>query len=140
MALSLEDRQQIADLVSRYNMTNDAVQAEEWAATFTEDGTMVVNGMEMATGRAALIAHLAKRNAPGAPKLRLRHWTTNLVIEGDGAKATLAAYVMAFRIEDGLGPPYVMGEYKDDLVKSNGNWKFKIRRMTVVAGTSTASR
>jgi len=138
MNISLDDRQQIMDLVSRYNMANDHVEPGAWAETFADDGVLIVNGQEIARGKSALIAHLSKRSGAGTPKLR--HWTTNLLIAGDGSSARLRAYVMAFRIEDSLGPPYIMGEYDDTLLKIEGSWKFKIRHMTVVAGTSTTGR
>lgn len=136
--LSLQDRQEIADLVSRYNWAIDHFDAQAWAATFTEDGALVANGQDRARGRSALIDYVAKRREAGKPKLR--HWVTNLIAEGDGDTARLSAYVMAFRLDDGLGAPYVMGEYSDELARVDGKWLFRTRRMIVVAGASATGR
>lgn len=138
MALTLADRMAIHDLVADYNWAIDHVEAEAWAATFTEDGALVANGVERARGRAALVAYLAERRAAGKPQLR--HWVTNLRVSGEGTQARLQAYVMAFRIDEGLGAPYVMGEYDDDVVHTGGRWLFRARRLTVVAGASATGR
>jgi hypothetical protein len=134
MTLSVQDRQEIADLVSSYNHAIDHLESEAWAATFTADGALIVGGETRAQGCAALIAYVAERRAAGTPKTR--HWTSNILIAGDNATATLRAYVMAFKIDDGLGPPYVLGEYNDDLVKIDGSWKFVRRHMTIVVGAT----
>ena len=62
-----------------------------------------------------------------------------MLVEGSGKTARMRAYVMAFNITERLEAPYVMGEYDDELVKEDGGWKFKLRRLEVVAGRSTTS-
>lgn len=138
MALTLADRQEIADLLAAYNWAIDHFEAEAWAATFTPDGALIANGGERARGAAALTAYVAQRRETGTPQIR--HWATNIVAQGDGATAKVRAYVMAFRVDAPLGAPYVMGEYEDDLVKLDGAWKFLTRRMTVVGGASATGR
>ena len=134
MALTVEDRLDLADLVSRYNHAIDHWDAEGWAATFTPDGALIANGQVRAQGTEVLTEYVAVRRRNQKP--RLRHWTTNLLIEGEGDRATLRLYVAAFDIADGLEAPYVMGEYQDDAVRIDGKWLFETRRMTVIAGKS----
>jgi hypothetical protein len=138
MGLSVEDRVAIMELVSRYNFSIDHFEAEAWADTFAEDGMLIAGGTERAKGRANLIEYVAKRRHAGEP--RLRHWVSNFLIDGDAAKAKLKLYVMAFNIAKGLEAPYVMGEYDDDLEKIGSAWKFKVRRMNVVAGASSTGK
>lgn len=137
LAPSLQDRQDIADLVAQYNYAIDHHEPEAWAATFTAEGTLMVDGEPRARGRAALIEYVARRRATGTPKLR--HWVNNTLVTGDGSTASLRAYVMAFKIDEGLGPPYVLGEYDDDLVRIDGAWRFSVRRLTIMAGGTATS-
>ncbi|MDB5703879.1 MAG: hypothetical protein JWN66_995 [Sphingomonas bacterium] len=138
MVLPLEDRIALHELIATYNHAVDHHEAEAYAATFTPDGALVANGEERARGTVALTEYIAKRRRTGEP--RLRHWVNNILIDGEGDRARLKAYVMAFNIGPGLEAPYVMGEYEDDAVKIDGAWRFETRRMTVVAGGSLTGR
>jgi hypothetical protein len=133
----MEDRQMITDLVSEYNLLIDHLEAEPWARTFTHDGSLIVNGVERAQGTEALIRYVTKRSEMGVPALR--HWVNNLLVTGNRNAARLRGYVMAFKVDGELGAPHVMGEYEDDLLKVGNVWKFRIRRMTVVAGRTLSS-
>ena len=132
MPHSTEDKIAINELVSRYNMAMDHLQAAEWAATFTDDGELVIDGKPIAQGKAALTA-MVETAAKGV--YRGRHWVCNSIIEGEGDTARLRMYVLSIAINDGI-VPRVMGEYDDTLVRQNGQWKFKTRRITFCAGKS----
>ena len=132
MPHSAEDKLAINELVSRYNMAMDHVQAADWAATFTEDGELIIDGKSIAKGRAALTA-MVENAAKGT--YRGRHWVCNSIIDGEGDTARLRMYVLSMGIIDGI-TPRVMGEYDDVLVKVNGQWKFKTRNITFCAGKS----
>ena len=132
MPHSVEDKLAINELVAKYNMAMDHVQAAEWADTFTDDGDLVIDGKSIAKGRAALTA-MVEGAAKGV--YRGRHWVCNSIIDGEGNTARLRMYVLSFAINDGI-VPRVMGEYDDTLVKANGQWKFKTRNITFCAGKS----
>lgn len=138
MTIALEDRILIQELISSYNQSIDHFDSKAWAALFTQDGALQVGQITIAKGHVDLMAYLEKRRLAGGP--RLRHWVTNVLIEGSGKSVRMRAYVMAFNISERLEAPYVMGEYDDELVKEDSGWKFKLRRLEVVAGLSTTSR
>jgi hypothetical protein len=132
MPHSTADKIAINELVARYNMAMDHVQAADWAATFTEDGELVIDGKTIAKGRAALIA-MVENAARGT--YRGRHWVCNSIIDGEGDTARLRMYVLSFGINEGI-VPRVMGEYDDTLVRVSGQWKFRTRNISFVAGKS----
>ena len=132
MPLTAADKLEIMELGSRYNHAIDHRRAEEWADVFTADGKFESYGELRAQGREQLVAYIDKAAAAGH---KSRHWTSNAIIEGDGDTARLKLYVMAIDISEGIRP-YIMGEYDDTLVKVNGLWKFKVRRVTLCAGKS----
>ncbi len=132
MPHSAEDKLAINELVARYNMAMDQLQAADWAGTFTEDGELVIDGKSVAKGRAALTA-MVENAAKG--EYRGRHWVCNSIVDGEGNTARLRMYVLSFAINDGI-TPRVMGEYDDALVKNGGQWKFQTRRITFSAGKS----
>lgn len=130
MALSTQDKLEIMELAARYAFTIDRRMAEEWADCFTDDGLMISGNGNRVEGRAAFLEHMRKARESGK---KVRHWGCNHIIEGDGDTARLQMYLMAVDISDGI-KPYVMGEYDDTVVKVNGRWKFKVRRITFAAG------
>lgn len=136
--LSTQDRLDIAELLARYNLAVDAFEAEAWAALFTRDGALVANGHERARGREALTRYVAARREAGTP--RIRHVLTNVVVDPAGDGARVRAYVLAYRIDDWTGTPYLIGQYDDEVAVEDGAWRFRTRNMTVVAGKSATGR
>lgn len=130
MALDTADELEIMELVARYNYAIDHRRAEEWADVFTTDGELWADGERRAGGRAGLIEHIHKAARTGQ---KIRHWPCNPLIEGDGLTARLRMYVLAWDITEGIRPK-ILAEYDDDLVKTDGRWKFKVRRVSAAAG------
>lgn len=122
MALSVEDRLDILELVARYNHAIDSGNGKAWADTFTEDGVFET-ARGKTEGRDALQKFVEgmAANMPG-----IRHWNNNHVIEGDGDKATHTCYLMLLRPE---ADPAFTSRYEDSLVKVNGQWKFAHRNV-----------
>jgi hypothetical protein len=128
--LTTQDRLEIMELAARYAYTIDRRMGEEWADCFTEDGEMISGNGNRVAGRAAFIEHMRKARESGK---QVRHWGCNHIIEGDGQTARLRMYLMAVDIGNGIAP-YVMGNYDDVLIKINGKWKFRTRRIHFAAG------
>ena len=128
MTLSMEDQLAIRQLVARYNHAIDSGDARAYADTFTDDGVLDAGDLVL-SGRDALYAFADSFSVTvWAP----RHIASNLVIEGDGERAELRAYVQLYGL-DGVPPRQEVrasGIYTDTLVKEGGSWRF-VRRIFV---------
>ena len=131
MPLSTADELEILELAARYNHAIDHREGEAWADVFTDDGQLITDGTVRAAGREGLLGHIRRAQASGQ---KVRHWICNPLIDGDGDSARLRMYVLAYVFTDGNITPTIMGEYDDDLVRENGRWKFRTRRVTACGG------
>ncbi|HJQ85048.1 MAG TPA: nuclear transport factor 2 family protein [Candidatus Binatia bacterium] len=123
--LSADDRVAIAEIMGRYCHALDLGRWEEFPHLFTDDcrldfGTL----MGVFEGRDGVARFVETMRALG---LFMRHYTTNLVVRGDGERARAESYVLAV-----TGPPgsssQTTGRYEDELVKVDGRWRIRIRR------------
>jgi uncharacterized protein (TIGR02246 family) len=128
MGLSTDDIVTIQGLAARYNHAVDSGDSEAFSAVFTEDGVLSAGELQV-KGRDAL-GDFAKGFAGSVREPR--HIAHNIVIEGDGDKATLKAYIQMFIMSGEPGQQVVAtsGKYNDTLVKENGSWKFTERVFT----------
>ncbi|MCZ7576935.1 MAG: nuclear transport factor 2 family protein [Dehalococcoidia bacterium] len=88
--------------------------------------------------------HVASRNVSGSaelegfaawysPLMKARHWTNNLLLEGDDKTAEGSCYLILFRLTPGETPPagiYATGIYQDTLRKDGAGWSFTSRNAT----------
>ena len=130
--LTPKDEFEIRDLYSRYNAYVDTGAYESWAACFTEDGQFLP---AVATGGRAAIAALGKTRFETRPSQAWRepqHWNSNLILSGDANAATALCYIMRLvKMKDsGESVANVLGMYEDTLVKVDGRWLFKARKVT----------
>ncbi|MEO8540141.1 MAG: nuclear transport factor 2 family protein [bacterium] len=129
MALSVEDQLSIQQLYAKYNHAIDFGKAAEWAATFTPDGVF-----NSGNGTFAGTEQLTGFCSGFATQLKARHWTNNLILEGDGARATGCCYLALYRLTPGQQPPagvLITGIYNDELAKGpDGAWRFTSRAVT----------
>ena len=136
MSLSVADKIEIQELVARYNRAIDSGDIEGWVDTFLPDG--VFEGLVVPTfrGHDELRAFAtAFWTEPEYAEWRgAQHWTTNMIIEGDGEGATLFAYHIMFTPNGAGGDPALMCAYDDELVKVDGRWLFKRRRVVEFPG------
>jgi uncharacterized protein (TIGR02246 family) len=128
MGLSTDDIVRIQGLAARYNHAVDSGDSEGFTAVFTEDGVLSAGELQV-KGHDAL-GDFAKRFAGSVREPR--HIAHNIVIEGDGDKATLKAYIQMFILSGEPGQQVVAtsGKYNDTLIKENGSWKFTERVFT----------
>ncbi len=129
MSLSVEDQLAIQQLYAKYNHAIDSGNGADWAATFAADGQFH-SGSGSFTGS----EQLAEFATGFGQRLKARHWTNNLVIDGDGAKATGSCYLALFRLTPGEKPPaniLTTAIYNDELAKGpDGGWRFTKRTVT----------
>lgn len=121
MTTLAEDRDEILQLLYRYNHAIDSGQAEAWADTFTPDGSLDA-GRGVLSGRDELVAFA--KGVSGS-----RHVVTNPVVEVSGDTAHVRAYLFLLR----GGAIATVGIYDDQLVRADGGWRFAKRVFTADA-------
>ncbi|GAA1518691.1 nuclear transport factor 2 family protein [Nocardioides humi] len=122
-------------LMAEYGWRFDHGLSVEVAELFTEDGAWRSNTIE-AVGQAQLRAFFARRAA--MTERLTRHVVTNIsidVLAADHARArSYAVEIRDDRGADGLGVdtrPGVVGDYLDELVRVDGRWLFRERRVVI---------
>ncbi|AWF80412.1 hypothetical protein BTJ40_06080 [Microbulbifer sp. A4B17] len=118
-----KDRFAISDLLARYTLTVDNHDSHGWASLFTPNGRFI-NGNRMIKGRDKL-----ERYATIHSKLGSRHITCSPLhhISEDGQSASgKASTVVILATRSGYRVAFA-AEYKDKLVKIDGNWLFESR-------------
>lgn len=133
-----DDRAEIENLSNRYMVAVDAGDIETVMSTWAEDGVLEwVYGVEH--GKAAI--RKAMSGFGGARRVeipegatsrpRTRHQIINHVIDVDGDKAKTIAYWFALTNNTPQKDVQLLyfGHYEDDLVRVNGKWLFKHRRV-----------
>jgi ketosteroid isomerase-like protein len=135
MALTAVERAAIGweceRLIHLYSMLNDAGDFQAMADMFVEDGVFArpSQGDVLIRGRDAILAAYASR-----PARFTRHMITTVVVtveDADNAAAHSYLSLHAGQPGDGLPrpaePAYLIGDFKDRLVRVRGEWKFKER-------------
>lgn len=124
--LSSEDHLAVLNHVARYNHAIDLGTPEEWADCFTDDAEFDAEPVVHCHGRADLLAFA---EATLTDKRLGRHWNSNVVVDGDGDRATTRVYLLMVR-SGKAGEVGSTGVYADRLVKRNGQWRFAYRKLT----------
>lgn len=119
---SLEDQLAIRTLTAQYNRAFDRGEADAWVACFTEDGEFELDGRVVARGAEELGA-FARRMIP---RLRVRHCTTDAIIEVDGDRAAQDTYLILVDVRDG-SRFLTSGVYQDVAVRRPEGWRFARR-------------
>lgn len=127
--LTNEDRLAILDTLNRYCHALDRGRWEELAALFTAD---CVLDLSQVLGRYEGHAGLRQFGEMlDSVRLFMRHLVTNVVIEGDRARAHASSYVLAITGPSGGTPRQTTGLYEDELVNDSGHWLLHHRRLTL---------
>jgi uncharacterized protein (TIGR02246 family) len=131
----LVDRTQVRELTARYNRAFDDGDPEAFAATFTEDGVMEIDGGPTTTGRAAL-AEMVRRTPYG-----IVHVTVDAIVEVDGDRAVQDVTLLVVARPSADTPPEKRksrlqrtGRYHDLLVRTADGWRFERRTATLDGG------
>jgi ketosteroid isomerase-like protein len=136
MTLSSIERAAIAweceRLIHLYAMLNDAGDFEAMAEMFTDDGLFARPSQAdvLIRGKAAILAAYSSR-----PPRFTRHLITSVVVTVEDADNACAhSYLTLHTGQAGEGlprpaePAYLIGDFKDRLVRSKDVWKFSDRR------------
>lgn len=152
----VEDLQAIEHLmVGLYPKALDSRDWKAYAALFTEDGELI-QGTSVVKGPAAIeerFSNPPQRPAPAAaqpsggaasadaaprPRNITKHVVTNLDIRLDGDRATATGYWQTISTRPTGTVVAGAGHYVDELVKVNGQWKFKKREIVNPARPANA--
>ena len=123
------EKDAIAELIARYNFAIDHNDFQGWADCFAPDG--IFDGM---IGRYAAHAELDRFindvKSLTATTPNLRHYVTNVLTEVNGNEARSRCFLLMTSTTKDAGTKIaIAGEYEDDLVKLNGRWLFKRRKV-----------
>lgn len=122
-AWELAVREQVRDLVARYNQYGDSGRYDELLGLFARDAVLQTDD-ELVTGVEALREFFLAVSGP-APTY-VRHFTATLQVDVDSATAARARSYYQVLTADGLDH---WGRYADDLAALGGRWVFTRRRV-----------
>ena len=136
---SYEDRVAVEDVMARYVWAVDSLDAAGYVAVFTDDAVIDSNGSisrghgqirQIVTG---LIQRRDDNKAKGLPAANLYHVISSVRITfpKPGEALHQSYWQTVRRDRDGRMIAAAMGRSEDRLVKRNGNWLIRWRKLTV---------
>lgn len=132
MVLSVEDRLLLHELYARYNLAFDDGDADTWAALFTDDGVFATS--RVISGREGLLqlALERSRTRDEQPVEHVQHWNNNILLERDGEIVRGRCYLIRVARDRATGELSVitLGQYRDEIVQVDGQWRFARRTAT----------
>jgi uncharacterized protein (TIGR02246 family) len=114
----------IQELCSRYCQTIDAQDSTGWAQCFAPDGAFEFDG-HIVRGYEALREYADTHTRV----MRARHMTLNHLYQVHGDRATGRATTVVSIATPGGYRIMGQGAYEDDLIKVNGKWRIRHRRV-----------
>jgi hypothetical protein len=126
MALTTEDRLDIAELFARYSRYVDRNQADDWLALFLPEGSfeivgvMKLDGTEQLAGMPAMLA----QQSGG----RWRHQITDLITEAGPDENSAIAVATGLITDWNRGTLVGSADYRAGLRRVNGNWRIATLR------------
>ncbi len=122
MYLRPEDKVLILEANARYNHAFDTLDVVEWLETWTDYATLVSPEAKI-EGKTAMREWFAAQTHEG-----LRHFSFNIVSDGDTETATATCDFLVLDIRD--VPRIVLtGSYQDHLTRIGESWRFATRKM-----------
>ena len=124
--LTADDRLDIIETIATYSRCIDEPRWDDLPGLFAPDGAIDCGPLGQYQGSEGLARFVATLKSIGQ---MMRHYTTNITIQGDGERARAQVYVLALV---GPGPGKLTpttGFYEDELVKQNGRWLFQSRKV-----------
>jgi hypothetical protein len=134
-----DDRVAVEDVMARYVWAVDSLDADGYVAVFTEDAIIDSNG-SISKGRAeirkivtGLIQRRDDNKAKGLPPSNLYHVISSprITFPKSGEALHQSYWQTVRRDKDGRMIAAAMGRSEDHLVKRNGQWLIRFRKLTV---------
>jgi hypothetical protein len=125
---------EIRTLTARSGIAFDAGDGPGYAATYTVDGEMWLDGERLCLGSVELAGLAAKPRG-------FVHVTADPIIEVHGDMAMQRCTLLLYRIsrDKSAVAPFSVGRYEDDLVRTATGWLFARRQGTLYTGASNTS-
>lgn len=121
----MDDVEAIRQLTAEYNRAFDERDADRWVALFTKDGFF-----ERSNAGRAYSGWEELRELIETFPVRGWHVTTDFIIAVDGDSAHSSCYLM-YLDRDANFAVSIFGVYEDDVVRQDGQWRFRSRRLKV---------
>ena len=134
-----EDRIAVEDVMARYVWSVDSLDADGYVAVFTPDAVIDSNGSvskghdEIRRIVTGLIQRRDANKAKGVPAGNLYHVVSNVRITfpTPGEALHQSYWQTVRRDQDGKMTAAAMGRSEDRLVKRDGKWLIRFRKLTV---------
>ena len=128
--ITVEDKMNIQELITKYNLAIDNKSLDEWTNTWIDDGIWTTTFGE-AKGKTELknmVNKITNEFASGK-----RHLSTNIIIEDASTNNMASAKSYLTVIEAQKTPEVVASGTCSDILKkdSNGKWKFFQRKLDI---------
>lgn len=125
---SLEDWFEVNSLFVRYTTALDACDVDAVVACFVPEGWLASPVLGRFEGHAGIrdfaLRTVTVRDERGG---RFRHVLSNLRVETDGDRGVARCYLLDFLTVDGRTELLSPGEYRCEIVRRNGAWRFASR-------------
>ncbi|MGC6476372.1 MAG: nuclear transport factor 2 family protein [Parvibaculales bacterium] len=130
---NLQDRLAIEDLLNRYCEGVNQRDADIWGSTWADDATWELPHLDMEglKGKETIVASWLEAMKL-FPFVNMMAQIGSLTIQGD--KATMRSYTDEVAVTQDGTEIRPRGQYDDECVKINGEWKFARRKFTVLHG------
>lgn len=133
----LIDKNEIENLLMQYTYAFDRLDADAYVATFTGDAQFDLGGGNVLQGREAIRILITSRQAEPQPAdVLMHHIVTNSSYDfvSDSEVRHYGYWItMVGDMQNGFTVP-AMGHYEDVVVKENGRWLFKARKLVLPGG------
>jgi len=135
----MDDYEAIRRLLADYCFGTDTGDTERWVGCFADDILWEGGAFGRFEGREAARAY---HQGAGDASRNFRHVNSNAAIDIEGETATVRSYIQIYD-QSGQTPAIVFsGFYDDRLVKQDGRWLIRTRRLVGdvagIAGTRAA--
>jgi uncharacterized protein (TIGR02246 family) len=124
---AIEDRLAINDLFVRYTTALDAGDVETVVGCFTEDAVLESPAIGIIGGHEAVRAFASRFAALRKDGTQFRHMISNLAAEVQDQRARATCYLLVLITRDGNSRQLPPGRYECELVKDDGQWRFRRR-------------
>jgi hypothetical protein len=120
-----EDREKVRELYARFCHSIDEGRYEEWVNTFTPDGVFDSPVAGRHAGHAGLRKFTQALAASEMGKAIQRHLVTNLSLSLEGDRGTGLSNLTVYVTRDGVTSLLLIGGYRTQLRKIDGEWYFE---------------